>query len=167
MKLAVATEQQELGDAVRRFLADRAPVSRVRELMETPDGIDRQVWQQAGAQLGLQGIAIPEEYGGAGFSFAEQAIVLEELGAALYGGPYLASAVLAATALLSGSDEAAPGRAAAGNRLRPDRGHAGRYRGRRIVGSGRGAAHRGAGARTAAGSWTGTRASCWTGTPRT
>jgi alkylation response protein AidB-like acyl-CoA dehydrogenase len=107
MKLAVATEQQELGDAVRRFLADRAPLSRVRELMETPDGIDRQVWQQAGTQLGLQGIAIPESCGGAGFSFAEQAIVLEELGAALYGGPYLASAVLAATALLSGSDEVA------------------------------------------------------------
>jgi alkylation response protein AidB-like acyl-CoA dehydrogenase len=109
MKLADGSEQQELGDAVRRFLADRAPVSRVRELMETPDGIDRQVWQQAGTQLGLQGIAIPEEYGGAGFSFVEQAIILEELGAALYGGPYLASAVLAATALLSGSDEEARG----------------------------------------------------------
>ena len=39
--------------------------------------------------------------------FAEQDIVLEELGAALYGGPYLASAVVAATALLSASDEAA------------------------------------------------------------
>jgi alkylation response protein AidB-like acyl-CoA dehydrogenase len=107
MKLAIATEQQELGDAVRRFLADKAPLSRVRELMETPDGMDRAVWQQAGAQLGLQGIAVPEEYGGAGFSFAEQAIVLEELGAALYGGPYLASAVIAATALMSASDEAA------------------------------------------------------------
>jgi alkylation response protein AidB-like acyl-CoA dehydrogenase len=107
MKLAIATEQQELGDAVRRFLADREPLSRVRELMETPDGMDRAVWQQAGAQLGLQGIAVPEEYGGAGFSFAEQAIVLEELGAALYGGPYLASAVIAATALMSASDEAA------------------------------------------------------------
>jgi alkylation response protein AidB-like acyl-CoA dehydrogenase len=107
MKLAVSAEQQELRDSVRRFLADRAPLSRVRELMETPDGTDRSVWQQAGAQLGLQGIAIPEQYGGAGFTFAEQAIVLEELGAALYGGPYLASAVLAATALLSGSDEAA------------------------------------------------------------
>ena len=107
MKLAIPTEQQELRDAVRRFLADRAPLSRVRELMEAPDGIDRAVWQQAGAQLGLQGIAIPEQYGGAGFSFAEQAIVLEELGAALYGGPYLASSVLAATALLSAPDEAA------------------------------------------------------------
>ena len=73
--------------------------------METTDGLDAGVWRQAGEQLGLQGIAIPEEYGGAGFSFAEQAIVLEELGAALYGGPYLASAVLAATALLASPDE--------------------------------------------------------------
>ncbi|HEU5421802.1 MAG TPA: acyl-CoA dehydrogenase family protein [Streptosporangiaceae bacterium] len=106
MMFGVSTEQQELRAAVRRFLADRAPLPRVRELME--DGaLDREVWDQAGGQLGLQGIAIPEEYGGSGFSFAEQAIVLEELGAALYGGPYLASAVLAATALLAGTDEAA------------------------------------------------------------
>ena len=107
MNLGVSAEQRELRDSVRRFLADRAPMSRVRELMETPDGTDRQVWQQAGTQLGLPGIAIPERYGGAGFTFAEQAIVLEELGAALYGGPYLASAVLAATALLAASDEPA------------------------------------------------------------
>jgi alkylation response protein AidB-like acyl-CoA dehydrogenase len=105
MKLAVSAEQQELRDSVRRFLADRAPLSRVRELMEIDDGIDEILWRQAGAQLGLQGIAIGADYGGAGFSFAEQAIILEELGAALYGGPYLASAVLAATALLASSDD--------------------------------------------------------------
>jgi alkylation response protein AidB-like acyl-CoA dehydrogenase len=107
MALGVTEEQEELRNSVRRFLADRAPISRVRELMETEDGIDRAVWEQAGAQLGLLGLAIPEEYGGGGFSFAEQAIVLEELGAALYGGPYLASGVLAATALLASPDEAA------------------------------------------------------------
>jgi alkylation response protein AidB-like acyl-CoA dehydrogenase len=107
MTLGVTEELQELRDSVRRFLSDRAPISRVRELMETGDGIDRAVWQQAGAQLGLLGLAIPEEYGGAGFTFAEQAIVLEELGAALYGGPYLASGVLAATALLASPDEQA------------------------------------------------------------
>jgi alkylation response protein AidB-like acyl-CoA dehydrogenase len=72
--------------------------------METADGTDPDVWRQASAQLGLPGIAVPEEYGGAGFSFAEQAIVLEELGAALFTGPYLASAVLAATALLASDD---------------------------------------------------------------
>ena len=105
MILGVTEEQAELRASVRRFLADRAPISAVRELMETTDGVDTSVWRQAGEQLGLQGIAIPEEYGGAGFSFAEQAIVLEELGAALYGGPYLASAVLAATALLASPDQ--------------------------------------------------------------
>jgi alkylation response protein AidB-like acyl-CoA dehydrogenase len=107
MKFAESAEQTELRESVRRFLADRAPLARVRQLMDTDEGGDPQVWQQAGSQLGLQGIAISEEYGGAGFSFAEQAIVLEEMGAALYGGPYLASAVLAATALLASPDEAA------------------------------------------------------------
>jgi len=107
MILGITAEQEELRAAVRRFLADRAPISAVRELMETTDGLDASVWRQAGEQLGLQAIAIPEEYGGAGFSFIEQAIVLEELGAALYGGPYLASAVLAATALLASADEGA------------------------------------------------------------
>ena len=105
MILGVTEEQEELRASVRRFLADRAPITAVRELMETTDGVDASVWRQAGDQLGLQGIAIPEEYGGAGFSFAEQAIVLEELGAALYGGPYLASAVLAATAVLASPDQ--------------------------------------------------------------
>jgi alkylation response protein AidB-like acyl-CoA dehydrogenase len=107
MMLGTTAEQDELRASVKRFLADRAPLSRVRELMETDDGTDRGVWEQAGTQLGLQGLAIPEAYGGAGFSFAEQAIVLEEFGAALYGGPYLASAVLAATALLASPDEGA------------------------------------------------------------
>ena len=106
MKLAMSAEQADLRESVRRFLADRAPLTRVREIMDAP-GHDEQVWTHAGSQLGLQGIAIPEEYGGAGFTFTEQAIILEELGAALYTGPYLASAVFAATALLACSDEAA------------------------------------------------------------
>jgi alkylation response protein AidB-like acyl-CoA dehydrogenase len=105
MKLAYSTEQRELRESVRRFLSDRIPLPRVRELMDSADGSDEKVWTYAGSQLGLQGIAIPEEYGGGGFSFVEQAIVLEELGAALYPGPYLASAVLAATALLASTDD--------------------------------------------------------------
>src|ERR1700759_2145620 len=104
MILGVSAEQEELRASVRRFLADRAPLSRVRALMDDGE-TDWAVWEQAGSQRGLQGLAIPESYGGAGFSFAEQAIVLEEFGAALYGGPFLASAVLAATALLASPDE--------------------------------------------------------------
>jgi alkylation response protein AidB-like acyl-CoA dehydrogenase len=107
MNLGVSTEQRQLRDSVRRFLAERAPMTKVRELMDSTHGIDPDFWRQAGDQLGLPGIAVPEEYGGAGFSFAEQAIVLEELGAALFTGPYLASAVLAVTALLASGDEEA------------------------------------------------------------
>ncbi len=118
MKLAYSTEQAELRDSVRRFLADRMPLPVVRELtVDAPEsagaagpeagGTAAKVWQYAASQLGLAGIAIGEEYGGAGFSFAEQAIVLEELGAGLYPGPYLPSAVLAATALLASPDEQA------------------------------------------------------------
>ena len=107
MNLGISTEERELRESVRRFLTERAPLTKVRELMETADGTDPDVWRQASAQLGLPGIAVPEEYGGAGFSFAEQAIVLEELGAALFTGPYLASAVLAATTLLASDDEEA------------------------------------------------------------
>src|SRR5215472_9339716 len=107
MILGVSAEQDELRASVHKFLSDRVPLSAVRKLMDGDEGGDPAVWKQAGEQLGLQGIAIPEEYGGAGFTFAEQAIVLEELGAALYGGPYLASAVFAANALLASGDEAA------------------------------------------------------------
>jgi alkylation response protein AidB-like acyl-CoA dehydrogenase len=106
MAFGTNEEQEELRASVHRFVTDRAPLSRVRELMNAGE-IDRDFWSQAGAQLGLQGIAIPEEYGGSGFTFGEQAIVLEELGAGLYGGPYLPSAVLAAYALLASPDEGA------------------------------------------------------------
>ena len=107
MRLAESQEQRELRASVRKFLADKQPLTAVRELMDTPSGYDPAVWRQACGQLGLPAIAIPEEYGGAGFTFVEQAIVLEELGRALYCGPYFASAVLAANALLCCAGEQA------------------------------------------------------------
>ncbi len=107
MMFGTSEEQQELRSSVKRFVADRAPCRRVRRADGRRGDGPRGLGAGRARSSGLQGIAIPEEYGGSGFSFAEQAIVLEELGAGLYGGPYLASAVLAATALLASPDEAA------------------------------------------------------------
>jgi alkylation response protein AidB-like acyl-CoA dehydrogenase len=107
MQLAESTEQGQLRQSVRRFLAEKSPSKAVRELMEDERGYDPQVWEQGAAQLGLPAMAIPEQYGGAGFTFVEQAIVLEELGRSLCPGPYLPSAVLAANALLASGDEQA------------------------------------------------------------
>jgi alkylation response protein AidB-like acyl-CoA dehydrogenase len=96
-------EQQDLRAMVRRFLADKSPLSEVRRLMATDAGYDPAVWAQLGS-LGLAGLTIPESCGGAGCGPVEQLIVCEEMGAALLCAPYLASAVLATWALLSSED---------------------------------------------------------------
>jgi alkylation response protein AidB-like acyl-CoA dehydrogenase len=99
-------EQDEFRAVVRRFLEERWSVAEVRRLADTPEGFDRGTWKQMAAELGLQGLALPETVGGQGFSFVELGIALEEMGRQLAGGPFLASAVLAAEAL-SGAGDAA------------------------------------------------------------
>src|SRR5438094_593164 len=78
MILGVSAEQEELRASVRRFLADRAPLSRVRALMDGGE-TDWAVWEQAGSQLGLQGLAIPEGYGRAALPALDQTRQLARL----------------------------------------------------------------------------------------
>jgi alkylation response protein AidB-like acyl-CoA dehydrogenase len=75
--------------------------------METDEGYDPAVWSQMGEQLGLQGLAIPEEYGGSGYSYVELIVVLEEMGRALLTAPYFSTVALAANAILQSGDDAA------------------------------------------------------------
>ena len=100
-------ELDELREAVREFLAAKSPQSAVRAAMETELRHDPAVWQQMARQLRLQGLALPEEYGGDGFGLAELGVVLEEMGAALLCAPFFATVVLAAQALLASGDQAA------------------------------------------------------------
>ncbi len=107
MNFAFSEEQEELRRSVRRFLDDKSPSAEVRRLMETEDGFDPEVWDQMANQLGLPAMAIPEEYGGAGFGYVELIVVFEETGASLLCSPLFASVALAANALLQSGDEAA------------------------------------------------------------
>jgi alkylation response protein AidB-like acyl-CoA dehydrogenase len=107
VNFAFSEEQEELRKAVRRFLDDKSPETEVRRLMETTEGYDRAVWDQMANQLGLQGLAIPEEFGGSGYSYVELIVVLEEMGRALLCAPYFSSVALAANLLLSSGDDAA------------------------------------------------------------
>src|SRR5580698_6239141 len=107
MNFAFSEEQEELRRSVRRFLQEKSPSTEVRRLMETTDGFDQAVWDQMANQLGLQSLAIPEAYGGSGFSFVELTVVFEEMGAALLCAPYFSTVGLAANALLSSGDESA------------------------------------------------------------
>ncbi|MTV24301.1 acyl-CoA dehydrogenase [Nitriliruptoraceae bacterium ZYF776] len=101
----VTEEQQLLASTVRDALGKRATSARVREVMMTDLAVDEDGWREL-AGLGLVGLLVPEAHGGAGAGAVEAAGVLEELGRTLLPVPYLASAVLGATALVHGADEA-------------------------------------------------------------
>ena len=107
MNFAFNEEQDELRRMVSRFLEEKSPETEVRRLMATQYGYDSAVWSQMAEQLGLQSLAIPEEFGGAGYSYVELIVVFEEMGAALLCAPYFSTIALAANALLTSGDDAA------------------------------------------------------------
>ena len=86
----------ELRRYVRQWLEERAPLDEVRRIMETPEGYDSAMWKELG-ELGWLAMAIPEEFGGAGYGFGEVAVLAEEMGRMLFPSPFLGSAVMAAT----------------------------------------------------------------------
>lgn len=105
MNFTFSDEQVMLRDGARRFLEQQADTDRVRAVMDAEPGYDAELWKNM-AEQGWPAMHIPEEYGGAGFTFAETAILLHEMGRVLAPVPYLSSAVLAAEAILrSGSEE--------------------------------------------------------------
>ncbi len=107
MNFGFSQDQEELRSMVKRFLDDKSPETEVRRLMATDEGYDPAVWAQMGAEMGLQGLGIPEEFGGQGFGPVELYVVFEEMGAALYCGPYFSTVALAAGTLLESGDAAA------------------------------------------------------------
>ena len=107
MNFAFTDEQDELRKTVRAFLDSKSPESAVREQMETESGYDTAVWSQMAEQMGLQGLHVPEEFGGSGYSFVELGIVLEEMGRSLLCAPFFSTVVLAANTLLLSGDDAA------------------------------------------------------------
>ena len=102
-------EQREFRDMLRAFFEEHAPMTRVREVMAGEDGISSELWERAGREFGLAGLAIPEDCGGQGFGLPELALALEEAGRSLAPIPLLASAGLAARAVSA----VAPGKAGA------------------------------------------------------
>lgn len=102
-RIGFSEEQADLLEVATNFCREKSPIEKVRKLMEDEKGFDPEVWDEI-ASLGWLGIAIPEEYGGAGLSLAEAAPVMEQMGRALLAGPY-ASSVLAAEALMAAGAE--------------------------------------------------------------
>jgi alkylation response protein AidB-like acyl-CoA dehydrogenase len=95
---AASDELDLIRSTARQFLSDRFDLDVVRELMMGEEGFERGLWKEI-ADLGWTGLIIAEDHGGAGLGFVELSVVLEEMGRLLTPGPFLASAVLATTAI--------------------------------------------------------------------
>jgi alkylation response protein AidB-like acyl-CoA dehydrogenase len=85
-------EQLELKRQARAWLAERYPLDRDWDAPQD----DR--WAEL-AELGWLGVSVAEAEGGAGLGFVEEALLIEELGYALYPGPYLSTVGFALSAL--------------------------------------------------------------------
>jgi alkylation response protein AidB-like acyl-CoA dehydrogenase len=96
-------EQQQLRTAVRRFCAENVDDAVIRRLMESEPRFDPAVWRRLGSELGVLGMAVPEGDGGAGGSLVDQAVAVEEFGAALACGPLFGTVYLAIPALVAAS----------------------------------------------------------------
>jgi alkylation response protein AidB-like acyl-CoA dehydrogenase len=104
MNFDFSDEQKQLRDEVRKFLAEKCPPKAVRTVLDGQAPYDRELWEGL-AELGFLGVAIPEEFGGAGAGHLELCVVAEEMGRALAPVPFSSTVYLAAEALLlAGTD---------------------------------------------------------------
>jgi alkylation response protein AidB-like acyl-CoA dehydrogenase len=97
-------EQREIKSTARDFLGSRFKPEKVRELAESDNPYDDDLWRQI-SELGWPGIAISEEHGGLGLGTVELVILQEELGYALAPTPFIANAYAGALIQTAGSDE--------------------------------------------------------------
>jgi alkylation response protein AidB-like acyl-CoA dehydrogenase len=95
--------EEDLRDTVRKVLRDRCGWPAVLARCEQEQPYDLDLWRTLAAELGLTGLPIPEDYGGAGAGVRELAVLAEETGRAIAPIPLLGS-VLATAALLECAD---------------------------------------------------------------
>jgi pimeloyl-CoA dehydrogenase small subunit len=98
MDFDLTDEQRLLSDSVGRLMADTYGFEKRRALIREPEGFSPVLWAKY-AELGLLGLPFAEEYGGFGGGAVEVMLVMEAFGRALALEPYLATVVLAGTAL--------------------------------------------------------------------
>jgi alkylation response protein AidB-like acyl-CoA dehydrogenase len=93
-----SADQDALRDAVRAFMRSEAPKEYVRRMAEHDDaGITPELWRKI-VDLGWTGLLVPEEQGGLGLGVIDAVVVQEEMGRAVFPGPYFSSAIAATLA---------------------------------------------------------------------
>jgi acyl-CoA dehydrogenase len=100
MNFDFSDEQKLLQQTARDFLAEHAPLSTCREILESDQPYSASLWKGA-AEMGWQGAVIPEQYGGAEFGHLELAMIAQEVGRSLAPIPFAPSVYVATEAILA------------------------------------------------------------------
>jgi alkylation response protein AidB-like acyl-CoA dehydrogenase len=100
LAIEFSDEQGMLLETAAAFCAEKSPVRRVRDLLSSDAGFDLDAWK-AMAELGWQGITVPEEYGGSALGMTEMVTIVESMGRHLMATP-LVSTTLAIQTLVCG-----------------------------------------------------------------
>jgi alkylation response protein AidB-like acyl-CoA dehydrogenase len=104
---ALTEEQSLLKDQASAWVREQSPVQKFREMRDS--GIEPAfaptVWPKI-VEMGWTGILIPEQYGGSDLGYLTFGLVLEELGRQLVASPLFASALVGASSLLLGGNDA-------------------------------------------------------------
>ena len=104
MNFDFSDDQKQLRDQARKFLTEKCSSKAVRAVLDGKAPYDKALWKGL-AEMGFLGVAIPEEFGGAGAGHLELCVIAEEMGRALAPVPFSSTVYLAAEALLlAGSD---------------------------------------------------------------
>jgi alkylation response protein AidB-like acyl-CoA dehydrogenase len=104
MNFGFNEEQELLRNTARKFFENECPSDTVRRLMETPEGIDAELWRKL-AEQGWLGLIYPEPYDGMALGLVDLVVLMEEMGRAVAPGPYFSTVLLGGLAILeAGSD---------------------------------------------------------------
>src|SRR5262245_55288388 len=105
MDFGLSEEQTLLQDTIRRYVETECPTTRVRTIMESATGHDPALWRGL-AELGVPGLLVPAEHGGAGLELLDAALAAEVLGWCCAPGPFLGSAMATVALVESGNADA-------------------------------------------------------------
>jgi alkylation response protein AidB-like acyl-CoA dehydrogenase len=104
MDISFTEEQEMLRKTARDFLVAECPKKKVRELEEDEKGYSPETWKKM-ANLGWQGMVIPEKYGGQGMTFQDFTVLLEEMGRNILPGPFICTVIEGAYPVIDAGTE--------------------------------------------------------------
>lgn len=104
MDLDFTEEQDMLRNSARDFLSTECDKAMVRKIEESDEGYSPEIWSKM-AELGWQGLMIPEEYDGMGMGLMDLVVIFEEIGRNVLPSPFLATVVLGTSPIVDAGTE--------------------------------------------------------------